>query len=126
MDLSAVSFSIALSVLCSLISVISSTSGNSQPTKGGATPTPIVMWHGMGDSCCARGIGGIQKMIEANISGVFVHSIQIGKNEEEDFANSYFMPVNTQVDTVCQKLSQIPELQNGYHAIGFSQGGQFL
>lgn len=89
-------------------------------------PTPIVMWHGMGDSCCGRGIGGLQKMLEANISGVFVHSIQLGANEEEDFTNSYFMAVNKQVTTVCQKLSQIPELQNGYHAIGFSQGGQFL
>ncbi|OWA54121.1 Palmitoyl-protein thioesterase 1 [Hypsibius exemplaris] len=90
------------------------------------TPTPIVMWHGMGDSCCARGIGRLQQILQSNIAGVYVHSIEIGANEQEDFANSYFMSVNKQVEQVCRNISSNPLLQNGYHAIGFSQGGQFL
>ncbi|XP_055337096.1 palmitoyl-protein thioesterase 1-like [Paramacrobiotus metropolitanus] len=89
-------------------------------------PTPIVMWHGMGDTCCAKGIGGIAKLLQANISGVYVHSIEIGTSEDQDRENSYFQAVNKQVDTVCKNLSATPELKNGYHAIGFSQGGQFL
>ena len=27
---------------------------------------------------------------------------------------------------MCQELAENPDLQNGYNAIGFSQGGQFL
>ena len=46
--------------------------------------TPVVLWHGMGDSCCNPiSLGAIQKLIEANISGVYVKSIEIGKNQEE-------------------------------------------
>lgn len=36
------------------------------------------------------------------------------------------MNANTQVDMVCQKLATDEKLQNGYNALGFSQGGQFL
>ena len=36
------------------------------------------------------------------------------------------MNVNSQVTTVCQILAKDPKLQQGYNAMGFSQGGQFL
>ena len=36
------------------------------------------------------------------------------------------MNVNKQVEMVCQKIATDPKLANGYHAVGFSQGGQFL
>ncbi|OWA52216.1 Palmitoyl-protein thioesterase 1 [Hypsibius exemplaris] len=89
-------------------------------------PTPLVLWHGMGDTCCANGIANLQKVIRNNISGIFVHSVEIGTTEDEDKDNSYFLQVNKQIDQVCKNLSQIPELQNGYNAVGLSQGGQFL
>lgn len=31
-----------------------------------------------------------------------------------------------QVKQVCEKLASDPKLKNGYNALGFSQGGQFL
>lgn len=40
--------------------------------------------------------------------------------------NSFFMNVNEQVREVCRQLAQDPQLQRGYNAMGFSQGGQFL
>lgn len=40
--------------------------------------------------------------------------------------NSFFMNVNEQVSEVCRQLAQDPQLQRGYNAMGFSQGGQFL
>ena len=40
--------------------------------------------------------------------------------------NGFFKPVNEQVDEVCQKIKSDPHLQDGYNALGFSQGGQFL
>merc|ERR1719384_2068651 len=46
-------------------------------------------------------MGSIKKMLEENISGVYVKSLMIGGN-------------------------MIINLQNGFNALGFSQGGQFL
>merc|ERR1712168_1784919 len=40
--------------------------------------------------------------------------------------NGFFMNVNDQVEEVCAKLKNDSALKNGYHAMGFSQGGQFL
>ena len=45
---------------------------------------PVVLWHGMGDSCCnPLSMGAIQKLIESHISGVYVHSLRIGSNIEQ-------------------------------------------
>ncbi|KAM8884789.1 palmitoyl-protein thioesterase 1 [Synchiropus picturatus] len=88
---------------------------------------PLVMWHGMGDSCCnPLSMGAIKKMIEEDIPGIYVRSLMIGKNFVEDTENGFFMDVNEQVASVCKQLAQDPELKGGYNAMGFSQGGQFL
>lgn len=44
----------------------------------------------------------------------------------QDVENSYLGNINKQVAQVCEELSQDAQLQNGYNAIGFSQGAQFL
>ena len=31
-----------------------------------------------------------------------------------------------QIKQVCEKVAADPKLKNGYNALGFSQGGQFL
>ena len=38
----------------------------------------------------------------------------------------FFENDNSAVIEVCEKLKSIDELSGGYHAMGFSQGGQFL
>jgi len=40
--------------------------------------------------------------------------------------NSYFKNVNKQITEVCQMISEDDKLSDGFNAIGFSQGGQFL
>ncbi|XP_059110884.1 palmitoyl-protein thioesterase 1 [Peromyscus eremicus] len=91
------------------------------------SPRPLVIWHGMGDSCCNPvSMGAIKKMVEKEIPGIYILSLEIGKNMVEDVKNSFFMNVNSQVTIVCQILEKDPKLQQGYNAIGFSQGGQFL
>ncbi|PNJ89763.1 PPT1 isoform 11 [Pongo abelii] len=119
-------------------------------------PLPLVIWHGMGshyvaqtglkllassnppassyqsagmigDSCCnPLSMGAIKKMVEKKIPGIYVLSLEIGKTLMEDVENSFFLNVNSQVTTVCQTLAKDPKLQQGYNAMGFSQGGQFL
>ena len=65
-------------------------------------------------------------MVEKDVPGIYVNSIQIGDDAKEDTLNGFFMNVNDQITEVCANLSVDPELQNGFNAMGFSQGGQFL
>ncbi|XP_023229524.1 palmitoyl-protein thioesterase 1-like [Centruroides sculpturatus] len=88
---------------------------------------PIVLWHGMGDSCCnPLSMGEVKGFLEKNIPNVYVYSIKIGENMFQDIENSFFLNVNKQIEEVCEQLKKDPQLKNGYNAIGFSQGGQFL
>ncbi|XP_077193704.1 palmitoyl-protein thioesterase 1 [Paroedura picta] len=92
-----------------------------------AEPVPLVIWHGMGDSCCnPESMGYIKKIVEEKIPGIYVLSLQIGDSVIEDVENSFLMNVNDQVKLVCSVLATDPKLQGGYNAMGFSQGGQFL
>ncbi|KAF2071137.1 hypothetical protein CYY_007543 [Polysphondylium violaceum] len=94
---------------------------------GDSTPRPTVMWHGMGDTCCYPfSMGRIKKLIENEIPGIYVNSIEIGDSIADDEFNSFFKNVNEQVDMVCKQMKADPQLSNGFNAIGFSQGGQFL
>ena len=65
-------------------------------------------------------------MVEKEVPGIYVNSIQIGADSREDTLNGFFKNVNDQITEVCASLSVDPELQNGFNAMGFSQGGQFL
>ena len=88
---------------------------------------PVVIWHGMGDSCCnPLSMGSIKSMVEKLIPEIYVRSLMIGDNVIEDTENGFLMNVNTQVDIVCKKLATDDKLKKGYNAMGFSQGGQFL
>lgn len=89
--------------------------------------TPIVLWHGMGDSCCfSFSMGYIRDILTDKLPGVYIKSIRIGNNELEDVTNSYFGNINEQIKHVCNELNANDKLKNGYNAIGFSQGAQFL
>ncbi|RWS02897.1 palmitoyl-protein thioesterase 1-like protein [Dinothrombium tinctorium] len=87
---------------------------------------PIVIWHGMGDTCCAAGsMGYIKKHLEKKLN-VYVHSLRIGDNVEQDFLNSYFMNCNDQIDYACNLIKNDSKLKDGFNLLGFSQGGQFV
>ncbi|KAL4214552.1 alpha/beta-hydrolase [Rhizopus microsporus] len=89
---------------------------------------PVVIWHGMGDTCCSEDSMGRMTVLLHKYLGndTFVHSVRLAESADEDRKASYFGQINLQVDNVCQELATIPELQNGYNAIGFSQGGLLL
>lgn len=97
-------------------------------------PTPVVLWHGMGDDCChAFSMGAIKKLIETQIPGVHVVSLCIGNNPDDtsqcnqvtDTLNGFLSDVNSDIDYACKVIKNDPLLNNGYHAVGFSQGGLF-
>ncbi|KAF2355833.1 Palmitoyl protein thioesterase [Trinorchestia longiramus] len=88
---------------------------------------PVVLWHGMGDSCCYPfSMGHIKKLIQEQHNGTYVYSVMIGNSIIADAEHSILGNANDQVAEVCQTIQSDPLLANGYHAIGFSQGGQFL
>ncbi|KAH8386449.1 hypothetical protein KR093_000606, partial [Drosophila rubida] len=88
---------------------------------------PVVLWHGMGDTCCFPfSLGAIKKLIEQHTNGTYVRSLKIGGNLVLDYESGFFIHPNKQVDYVCKQLALDERLTDGYNAIGFSQGGQFL
>ena len=90
-------------------------------------PVPLVIWHGMGDTCCnPLSMGNIKKQVEKKVSGIYVLSLEIGGSIINDELDGFFKNVNDQIEEVCTQVSNDPKLQNGFNVIGFSQGGQFL
>ncbi|KAG9040538.1 hypothetical protein FS837_000502, partial [Tulasnella sp. UAMH 9824] len=58
--------------------------------------------------------------------GIFVHSVYISENQDEDKKAGFFGNLDNHLPQVYDQLNAIPELEGGFDAIGFSQAGQFL
>ena len=71
-------------------------------------------------------MGAVKARIEKDLPGVYVYSVRLGDTIAEDMAHGFYGNVNEQVAEVCQSLAGNPLLAEGYSAVGFSQGGQFL
>lgn len=71
-------------------------------------------------------MGSIKKLIKLHTNNTYVTSVEIGGNIAKDYESGFFIHPNWQVDYVCKLLEKDPNLADGYNAIGFSQGGQFL
>jgi len=87
---------------------------------------PLVIWHGMGDTYDAPGMLEFGESIKDIHPGIFIHSIHIHEDSQEDKKAGYYGNINEQLELVLEQLSNIDELRDGFDAIGFSQGGQFL
>jgi palmitoyl-protein thioesterase len=115
-----------LQILVVFVFVLVGVSAESSPFSANVTGLPTVLWHGMGDTCCySFSMGRISKLI-TNYTNNYVHSIMVGSSIESDEYNGFFMNINSQVDEVCAQLKADPKLANGFNAVGFSQGSQFL
>lgn len=81
-----------------------------------------------GDTCCfSFSLASFKDFLEQMLgAGSYVKSIRIGNNVVDDFRSGYFVHPNTQIDMACKMIAEDPKLKDGYNAIGFSQGSQFL
>jgi len=70
-------------------------------------------------------MGSVKKMLEKELE-TYVLSLMVGNSVASDTTNGFFMDTNEQIDFVCNTIKKDPNLQDGYNAMGFSQGGQFL
>lgn len=50
----------------------------------------------------------------------------MGSTYVQDIESGYFGNANLQIQEACKQLAKDERLRNGYNAIGFSQGGQFM
>jgi len=98
-----------------------STSSSSSPKYH-----PIVIWHGLGDSAFSEPMHQVRGLLEDTYPGIFVHLVHIADDVGSDQRAGIFGDVNEQIELVCHQFAQVPQLENGFDAIGFSQGGQFL
>ena len=84
----------------------------------------------MGDSCFNSGMINIGKHTSSLLSdddeNVYVTCIGTGDTQAEDTKNGYFLNMDKSVDVFATKISKDPMLQNGFHAIGFSQGNNII
>ncbi|KAG0372528.1 hypothetical protein BGX24_000138 [Mortierella sp. AD032] len=80
----------------------------------------------MGDSAHSKGMNEVFASISELAPEIFIHSISLAESESEDQRAGFFGNVNKQIEAVCEQLKSIPELEGGFNAVGFSQGGQFL
>ena len=64
-----------LMCLCVVACFWSQIVNGNQILNAGNTPTPIVIWHGMGDNCChSFSMGRIKEMLEVHIPGIFSYA----------------------------------------------------
>ncbi|KAI6237160.1 Palmitoyl-protein hydrolase 1 [Aphelenchoides besseyi] len=84
--------------------------------------------HGMGDSCCnPLSMGRIRKLIRTNgPDGIYVRNLMLGSNIFSDMEHGYLANMNKLVDDACEQIQSDDNLKDGYHALGFSQGGLFV
>ena len=87
---------------------------------------PVVVWHGLGDDYNSSGIHNLHSILDSLYPGIYLYSIRLADDPSSDQQKSFFGDANDQIDQVCEALHNITELQHGFDAIGFSQGGVFF
>jgi palmitoyl-protein thioesterase len=87
---------------------------------------PVVLAHGMGDSCFNDGMQHITAKVSEMLGGVYTVCVPTGETQSEDTKNGYFLSMNANVDLFAEGVRQDPNLQKGFHAIGFSQGNNVI
>lgn len=66
-------------------------------------------------------------MLRTKLPNVYVRSLRLGAGSlVADYESGFFLHPNAQVSQACAQLAADERLRNGYNALGFSQGGQFL
>lgn len=83
---------------------------------------PVVLWHGMGDDCCSAGMNGLRDLIQRHTNASRVVSLSLSSSPTADRIDGFFLSAPLQVQRACTLLANLPP----FHAVGLSQGGQFL
>lgn len=98
------------------ILLISTTKQVEGKRVGEQSHTPIVLLHGIISS--KNELEPVKEWLRSRIPNP-VHNIEIGNGRR----SSILKNMKYQTDDLCRAIYDIPELENGFHFIGMSQGG---
>lgn len=87
---------------------------------------PVVVAHGMGDSCFNSGIQHLTETMSTWLNGTYVVCIPTGSTQAEDTQNGYFLSMQDNLDVLAKAVRGDTQLRNGFHAVGLSQGCNLL
>lgn len=86
---------------------------------------PIVVTHGMGDSCFNSGMESITKAA-ATHAGVYAVCVPGGPNQIEDTLSAFLINMNKNVDYFAAEVRNNSNLAGGFDAFGLSQGNAII
>ncbi|KAK6203186.1 Alpha/Beta hydrolase protein [Scheffersomyces amazonensis] len=97
-----------------------------QNVLSNTSPRPVVLWHGLGDNFNSSFIHRASQILDVHYPGIYVFPISLGETPSDDQHKSFFGDANIELEDVCEQLRNNTILQDGFDAVGFSQGGLFL
>ncbi|VEU21364.1 DEKNAAC102350 [Brettanomyces naardenensis] len=80
----------------------------------------------MGDTYNSEFMQWVNRTLDSYIPGIETYSVRVEEDGREDQEASIVGDAMTEVLGVCDQLRNISQLNEGFNAIGFSQGGLFL
>jgi palmitoyl-protein thioesterase len=78
---------------------------------------PVALMHGLDAS--AESMNGVEQWVKADFPGIYTHNIEVGNGKDD----SWFMPIDKQVQAFAKVVQQDPNLAKGFNLICHSQGG---
>ena len=87
--------------------------------------TPVVVAHGMGDSCFNSGMKSITKAAGAKL-GVYSTCVPTADGWLMDTIDGFLKNMDKSVDFFAAKVKADPKLANGFNAFGLSQGNNVI
>lgn len=78
---------------------------------------PFIVLHGVGDQCKNEGMTWFTELL-SNHSGQQGTCVEVGDGTKD----SWFVSLPKQVESVCETVKSLPQLQDGYNIVGLSQG----
>uniref|UniRef100_A0A7S1BCK1 Palmitoyl-protein thioesterase 1 n=1 Tax=Corethron hystrix TaxID=216773 RepID=A0A7S1BCK1_9STRA len=91
------------------------------PSVRDPDPIPIVMAHGLGDSCFNRGLQKLANLTSSQ-TGRATWCVPQGDTRNRDVIASFLVSMDDTVDAFAEQVRSDPRTADGFDAIGFSQG----
>jgi palmitoyl-protein thioesterase len=83
---------------------------------------PVVVGHGMGDSCFNPGMKQITSEIGKRVNA-YAACIPTGNNDIEDTINGFLMSVDKSIDVFAAKIRNDTNFKDGFNVFSLSQSG---
>merc|ERR1711907_611676 len=90
-----------------------------------AAALPLVVAHGMGDSCFNPGMKSVTQAA-GNHLGVYSTCIPTGGNQITDTIDGFLLNMDKSVEAFKKRVDADPKLKNGFDAFGLSQGNNVI